>query len=236
MLNLKTIILSQYPGAFLLSLLFLLGYLRARKHSAVRSVLWVLLFGVSLAGAVVLCIMGMQQDLWTLKTIFQFSVWSWIGIAIVLLAFILRVIHLIERAHNRRVMEKELRKAEKQKEDAVAQARAEGREIARQEAEAEAAARAAEEALEAEQRAAEEERLRAEAEARARAEAASAAEQMEQATVLPDAPELDAPREVPLLEGEVLDTLPEASDEAPSDGAAEEEPPKRGGFFKSLFG
>ena len=145
-MDLKLIILSQYPALFLLSILFLISYLTQRKRSAVKSVLAVLLFGIFLAAAVVLCFLGIQQKYWTLQTLFQLRLWSWIGVAVVAALLVLHLIHSAERFHSRRVMEKELRRAERDKEDAVAQAREEGRAAARQEAEAERAAAAEAEA------------------------------------------------------------------------------------------
>lgn len=145
-MDIKYIVFCQFPALFLLSLLFLISYLTQRKRSAVKSVLSVLLFGISLAAAVVLCFLGIQQKYWTLQTLFDLSLWSWIGIGIVLLCLVLHLIHSIERHHSKRVMEKELQRAERAKEDAVAQAREEGREAARQEAEAERAAAAEAEA------------------------------------------------------------------------------------------
>ena len=44
-MNLRTILFSQYPALFLLAVLFLIAHLRVRKTSAVKSVLWVILFG-----------------------------------------------------------------------------------------------------------------------------------------------------------------------------------------------
>ena len=48
-MDLREILFAQFPAFFLLSLLFLAAHLRVRKHSAVKSVLWVLLFGAALA-------------------------------------------------------------------------------------------------------------------------------------------------------------------------------------------
>ena len=54
-MNLRTILFSQYPALFLLAVLFLIAHLRVRKTSAVKSVLWVILFGAALAASVVCC-------------------------------------------------------------------------------------------------------------------------------------------------------------------------------------
>ena len=48
-MDLKQMLLAQFPAFFLLSILFLIAHLRVRKRSAVKSVLWVLLFGAALA-------------------------------------------------------------------------------------------------------------------------------------------------------------------------------------------
>jgi hypothetical protein len=47
-MDLREILFALFPAFFLLSLLFLIAHLRVRKHSAVKSVLWVLLFGAAL--------------------------------------------------------------------------------------------------------------------------------------------------------------------------------------------
>ena len=134
MLNLRFALLAQFPALFLLAVIFLVNYLTVRKRSAVKSVLWVLLFGVMLAASILFCFLGIQAEFWTIKTLFRFSVWSWLGIAVIVIVLILRLAHGIEKKHNRRVMEKELKKAEKQKEAAVAQAREEGKAEAMREA------------------------------------------------------------------------------------------------------
>lgn len=127
MLNLRFALFAQFPAFFLLAVIFLVNYLTVRKRSAVKSVLWVLLFGVMLAVSILFCFLGIQAEFWTIKTLFKLSVWSWIGIAVVAIVLILRLAHEVEKKHNRHVMEKELKKAEKQKEAAVAQAREEGK-------------------------------------------------------------------------------------------------------------
>ena len=50
-MNLRTILFSQYPALILLAVLFLIAHLRVRKTSAVKSVLWGILFGAALAAA-----------------------------------------------------------------------------------------------------------------------------------------------------------------------------------------
>lgn len=128
----KYLLFAQYPACLLLAVFFLLSYLRVRKSSAVKSVLWVLLFGAALACSVLFAFLGVQQKYWTLKTLFALGIASWIGVALVLIAMIAHVVHLVEKKHSKRVMEKELQKAAKEKEAAVAQAEEAGREAARQ--------------------------------------------------------------------------------------------------------
>ena len=62
-MDLREILFAQFPAFFLLSLLFLIAHLRVRKHSAVKSVLWVLLFGAALAVSILFCFLGMQAEL-----------------------------------------------------------------------------------------------------------------------------------------------------------------------------
>ena len=126
-MDLKQMLLAQFPAFFLLSILFLLAHLRVRKRSAVKSVLWVLLFGAALAVSILFCFLGMQAKYWTVKTLFQLKFWSWFGIFLVVLILALRLVFKLQNKHNRRVMEKERMKAEKEREQAVAQAREEGR-------------------------------------------------------------------------------------------------------------
>lgn len=170
-MNLRTILFSQYPALFLLAVLFLIAHLRVRKTSAVKSVLWVILFGAALAASVVCCFLGIQAELWTLKTLITLGFWSWFGVGLVLLFLVLRVVHGMEKRSSRRRLDKAMKQAEKQKEEEVS--RAEGAAAERERAEAEAAARA-------------EEAAREEA-ARAAAEAAAAQETQD--TPAPEAEE-----------------------------------------------
>ena len=128
----KYLLYAQYPAFFLLALFFLISYMRVRKSSAVKSVLWVLLFGAALACSVLFAFLGVQQKYWTLKTLFPLSVASWIGIALVVVAIIARIVHIIEKKRSRYLLEKELRRAEKEKNAAVAHAQEESREAVRQ--------------------------------------------------------------------------------------------------------
>ena len=125
-MNLRTILFSQYPALFLLAVLFLIAHLRVRKTSAVKSVLWVILFGVALAASVVCCFLGIQAELWTLKTLITLGFWSWFGVGLVLLFLVLRVVHGMEKRSSRRRLDKAMKQAEKQKEEEVSRARAEG--------------------------------------------------------------------------------------------------------------
>ena len=164
-MDLREILFAQFPAFFLLSLLFLAAHLRVRKHSAVKSVLWVILFGAALAASVVCCFLGIQAELWTLKTLITLGFWSWFGVGLVLLFLVLRVVHSMEKRSSRRRLDKAMKQAEKQKEEEVSRARAEGAAAERERAEAEAAARAEE--------AAREEAARAAAEAAAAQDAPS---------------------------------------------------------------
>ena len=62
-MDLREILFAQFPAFFLLSLLFLIAHLRVRKHSAVKSVLWVLLFGAIALGGLIVMI--------------SYAVWLW---------------------------------------------------------------------------------------------------------------------------------------------------------------
>lgn len=167
-MNLRTILFSQYPALFLLAVLFLIAHLRVRKTSAVKSVLWVILFGAALAASVVCCFLGIQAELWTLKTLITLGFWSWFGVGLVLLFLVLRVMHGMEKRSSRRRLDKAMKQAEKQKEEEVSRARAEGAAEERERAEAEAA-----------------ERERAEAEATERAAQEAAAQSTPQAEESP---------------------------------------------------
>lgn len=132
MVNWKYLLLAQYPALALLAVLFLVNYLLVRKRSAVKSVLWVLLFGAALAAAVLFAFLGVHYEFWALKELFALGLASWLGLVLVFIALIAHIVHGVEKKHNRKVMEKELRRAEKERDDAVAQAEEAGREAARQ--------------------------------------------------------------------------------------------------------
>lgn len=149
-MDLREILFAQFPAFFLLSLLFLIAHLRVRKHSAVKSVLWVLLFGAALAVSILFCFLGMQAKYWTVKTLFELKFWSWLGLATVVFVFVLRLVFKLQNKRAQHMVEKERAKAEKTREEAVKLAREEGRAEAMaaqqaQEAEAVAAEPAADE-------------------------------------------------------------------------------------------
>lgn len=195
----KYLLFAQYPAFMLLALFFLIGYLRARKSSAVKSVLWVLLFAAAIACSVLFVFFGVHYEYWTLKTLFSLGLASWLGVVLVAAAVIARTVHLIEKKHNQKVMEKELKRAAKDKDDAVAQAREEGDEKARQ-------------AHEAGRRAA-----RAEAEAVRLSRAAEAADAEAAASGLADA--VQSPIELTLGGADASPAAP--APEPPSEASAE---------------
>ena len=119
-MDLREMLLAQFPAFFLLSILFLIAHLRVRKRSAVKSVLWVLLFGTALAVSILFCILGIQAKYWTVKTLFELKFWSWFGLFLVVLTLVLRLVFKLQKKHAQHMVEKE-------REQAVAQAREEGR-------------------------------------------------------------------------------------------------------------
>ena len=136
MVDWKYMLLAQYPACLILAVYFLVKYALVRKASAVKSILWVLLFGASLAVSVLFLFLGVHYDYWTLKTLFPLGVASWIGVALMLVALVARVVHLIENKRNRKLMERELKRAAKEKDAAVAAAEQAGRRAAQEEAQA----------------------------------------------------------------------------------------------------
>ena len=111
-MDLREILFAQFPAFFLLSLLFLIAHLRVRKHSAVKSVLWVLLFGAALAVSILFCFLGMQAKYWTVKTLFELKFWSWLGLATVVFVFVLRLVFKLQNKRAQHMVEKERAKAE----------------------------------------------------------------------------------------------------------------------------
>ena len=130
MVSWKFLLFAQYPAFFLLAIYFLVRYLLVRKSSAIMSVIWVLLFGASLAVSVLFAVLGLHMRYWALTELFKFSLASWIGIVLFFVTLIAQLIHILERRHSQKIMERELEKAAKERDDAVAQARAEGAEAA----------------------------------------------------------------------------------------------------------
>ena len=61
-MDLREMLLAQFPAFFLLSILFLIAHLRVRRRNAVKSVLWVLLFGAALAVSILFCFLGMTPQ------------------------------------------------------------------------------------------------------------------------------------------------------------------------------
>ena len=110
-MDLREILFAQFPAFFLLSLLFLIAHLRVRKRSAVKSVLWVLLFGAALAVSILFCFLGMQAKYWTVKTLFELKFWSWLGLAIVVFVLVLRLVFKLQNKHAQHMVEKERAKA-----------------------------------------------------------------------------------------------------------------------------
>ena len=145
-MDFREILLAQFPAFFLLSILFLIAHLRVRKRSAVKSVLWVLLFGAALAVSILFCFLGMQAKYWTFKTLLQLKFWSWFGLFAVVLVLVLRLVFKLQNKHAKHMVEKERTRAEKEREQAVAQAREEGRAEALSCAESAQAAPAADDA------------------------------------------------------------------------------------------
>ncbi len=136
MVDWKYMLLAQYPACLILAVYFLVKYTRVRKTSAVKSILWVLLFGAALAVSVLFLFLGIHYDYWTLKTLLPLGVASWIGVALIGIAIVARIVHLIEKKRNQKLMEKELKKAAKEKDAAVAEAEQAGRRAAQEEAQA----------------------------------------------------------------------------------------------------
>lgn len=124
-MDFKFILFSQYPLFFLLCLFCLGKYTLVRKRSAVKSVLFVILFGVLLAAAVVCCFLGMQMQYWSMSTVAKLNGWSIAGLCVFALIVLLSVAHNIEARLNRRKLDKAMKQAEKIKETEVRRAREE---------------------------------------------------------------------------------------------------------------
>ena len=124
-MDFKFILFSQYPLFFLLCLFCLGKYTLVRKRSAVKSVLFVILFGVLLAAAVVCCFLGMQMQYWSMSTVAKLNGWSIAGLCVFALIVLLSVAHNIEARLNRRKLDKAMKQAEKVKDAEVRRAREE---------------------------------------------------------------------------------------------------------------
>ena len=125
MINLKYLLLSQYPAMFLLALISLFGFLRKRKSSAMAATLYVLLFGITTACGTSFAYLGMQAGFWKLSTLLPLSGISWAGIVLLAALALVRLVHNAERRHGKRMLERERQNAERAKEDAVAAVRSE---------------------------------------------------------------------------------------------------------------
>ena len=88
---------------------------------------WVRLVGAVLAVSILCGCLGMQAKYLTVKTLFELKFWSWFGRAIVVFVLVLRLVFKLQNKHAQHMVEKERAKAEKEREQAVAQAREEGR-------------------------------------------------------------------------------------------------------------
>ncbi|MCR5825668.1 MAG: hypothetical protein K6G54_03795, partial [Oscillospiraceae bacterium] len=132
MVTWKYLMLAQYPALALLAVLFLIDYLLVRKRSAVRSVFSVLLFGVSLAASVLFAFLGVHYAYWQFSELLSLDFASWLGVVLVLLLMVVHFVHSAEKRHSHKVMEKELRRAAQERDNAVAQAEEAGRAAARQ--------------------------------------------------------------------------------------------------------
>ena len=75
-MDLREMLLAQFPAFFLLSILFLIAHLRVRKRSAVKSVLWVLLSDAPRAGWIWSASLGLQGRTGPVKSLFGFRFWS----------------------------------------------------------------------------------------------------------------------------------------------------------------
>lgn len=132
------ILYAQWPTLLVLALLCFVGYLRTRRRAAVRSTLWVLVFALALAAALVCCFLGIHVGLWTLGTLFVLGFWSWAGLAVLAVLALLLAVRSIEQKRAARKLEKAMQQAEAEKAAEVARAREEGEALGRVQAESEA--------------------------------------------------------------------------------------------------
>lgn len=134
----EQILYAQWPSFLVLALVCFFGYLRRRKHAAVRATLWVLGFALALGAALVCCILGMHAELWTLTTLFALSLWSWAGLGVLAVLALLMAVHGIEKRRAARQLKRAMRQAEEEKQAELARAREEGEALGRVQAESEA--------------------------------------------------------------------------------------------------
>lgn len=129
---------AQAPAVLVLSLLCFAGYLRTRRAAAVRSVLWVVAFALTLSASLTFFFLGISRGFWSLSTFFPMPGASWVGLGALALLTLLAAVRRIERKRQAVRLDKALRQAEAQKQAEVARAREEGAAAARAEAESEA--------------------------------------------------------------------------------------------------
>lgn len=134
----ERIVYAQWPALLVLALACFVGYLRTRKRGAVRSTLWVLVFALLLAAALVCCFMGMHVGLWTLATLFALGFWSWVGLGVLVVLALLRLVSGIEKRRAARQLKRAMQQAEEEKQAEVTRAREEGEALGRVQAESEA--------------------------------------------------------------------------------------------------
>lgn len=132
------ILYAQWPSLLVLALVCFVGYLRRRKHAAVRATLWVLVFALMLAAALVCCILGIHAGLWTLATLFALGFWSWTGLGVLAVVALLLAVHGIEKRRAARQLKRAMQQAEEEKRLELARAREEGEALGRVQAESEA--------------------------------------------------------------------------------------------------
>lgn len=118
MVDWKYMLLAQFPSFFIMAAYFLIRHLMVRKTSAVKSILWVLLFGVTLSVSVLCLFLGVHYHYWTLLTLFPLGFASWIGIILIVVSIAARVVHVWEKKRS----QEKLEQAEREKEAALAQA------------------------------------------------------------------------------------------------------------------
>lgn len=134
----ELILYAQWPSLLVLALVCFFGYLRRRKHAAVRATLWVLGFALALGAALVCCFLGVHAGFWTLSTLFALCLWSWVGLGVLALLALLLLVRHIERWRAARQLKRAMQQAEAEKQSELARAREEGEALGRVQAESEA--------------------------------------------------------------------------------------------------